>query len=326
VRQATYEADLTRITPEAHAEALREFRKYRTGPLYAPASLQGTITTPGHLGGVEWGGGAFDPETGVLYVNANEAPTVNRLEPLQEVDEALASPAQRGAGIYAANCTFCHGLRRRGNPPLYPPLNGLQLGAEAIRTVLREGRGIMPAFPQLGDRQVDDLVAYLRSAPGEDDDGKLADSAIPGDKAPRYAQIAPFFSDAQGVPLIAPPWGTLNAVDLARGEILWRVPFGEYPHLVAKGIRHTGALSFGGPILTAGGVLFIAATPDEKIRAYDKFTGTVLWEHALPAAGYATPSTYEIGGRQFVVIAAGGGGKLGTRHGDSIVAFALPKE
>jgi len=123
---------------------------------------------------------------------------------------------------------------------------------------------------------------------------------------------------------IAPHWDTLNAVDLNKGEILWKVPLGEYPQLVAKGIRNTGAKNFGGPVLTAGGVIFIAATPDEKFRAFDKYTGKLLWEYKLPAGGYATPSIYAIDGKQYVVIAAGGGGKLATKPGDAIMAFALP--
>ncbi|HUF61553.1 MAG TPA: pyrroloquinoline quinone-dependent dehydrogenase [Verrucomicrobiales bacterium] len=324
VRLATYEADLSWISPEAHAAALEMFRKHRTGPLYTPASLAGTITTPGHQGGVEWGGGAFDPETGILFVNANEAPTVHRLEPLGQADLPDATPVERGAALYLRNCTFCHGPDRAGNPPLYPPLRLLEHPPEDLRALLREGRGIMPAFAQLSTGQEDALIAYLLSDPAEADEAGAAVSIEPAGNAREYAQIAPFFADAQGVPLISPPWGTLNAVDLSKGEILWKAPLGEYPHLAARGIRHTGAKNFGGPVLTSTGLVFIAATPDEKIRAFDKYSGRVLWEHALPAAGYATPSTYQIAGRQFVVIAAGGGGKLGTRFGESIVAFALP--
>ncbi len=325
VRLATYEADLSRVSPEAHEAALEQFRKYRTGPLYTPASLVGTITTPGHQGGVEWGGGAFDPETGVLYVNANEAPTIHRLEPLGRADFPDATPVEQGAAVYQRNCTFCHGLDRAGNPPLYPPLNVREVNPEDLRTLLREGRGIMPAFPHLSAEQAEVLIAYLMSDLAEAEEGGARAPSVEVGGVPEYAQIAPFFADAQGVPLVSPPWGTLNAVDLSKGEILWKAPLGEYPHLAARGIRHTGAKNFGGPVLTAAGLLFIAATPDEKIRAFDKYSGRVLWEHALPAAGYATPSTYLIAGRQFVVIAAGGGGKLGTRFGESIVAFALPE-
>lgn len=319
VRLATYEADLTNITPESRASAIEQFRKFETGFLYTPASLRGTITTPGHQGGVEWGGGAFDPATGVLYVNANEAPTINRLKPLTEIDPATATPAQRGAMLYNLACTSCHGFNRQGNLPLYPSLRDvrMRLKTEEIRTVLVNGRGIMPSFAQLSEAQLNDVVSYLES---DSEDAQDMAASQPG----RYAQIAPFFEDPFGVPAISPPWGTFNAIDLNKGEILWKVPLGEYPQLVAKGIRNTGAKNFGGPILTAGGILFIAATPDEKIRAFDKYTGQVLWEYKLPAGGYATPSTYSIEGRQYVVIAAGGGGKLGTKHGDSILAFALP--
>jgi quinoprotein glucose dehydrogenase len=326
VRLATFEADLTNITPESRASALEQFRQYRTGFLYTPASVQGTITTPGHQGGVEWGGGAFDPVTGVLYVNANEAPTINALQPLGEIDLARATPVERGAALFNANCTFCHGFNRRGNPPLYPPLKDLQRTAAEIRAIVTEGRGIMPSFSHFSETQLTNLIAYLHSE-FEPAAGTAGEQPGKTDaSSPRYAQVAPFFEDPHGVPAISPPWGTLNAVDLANGEILWKVPLGEYPQLVAKGIRNTGAKNFGGPVLTAGGVIFIAATPDEKLRAFDKYTGRVLWEHPLPAGGYATPSVYLLDGRQYLVIAAGGGGKLGTKYGDSIVAFALPPD
>ena len=128
------------------------------------------------------------------------------------------------------------------------------------------------------------------------------------------------------MPAIAPPWGTLNAIDLVKGDIVWKVPLGEYPQLVAKGIRNTGTLNFGGAVATAGGVIFVAATADEKIRAFEKHSGRVLWEHQLPAGGYATPSVYMIDGRQYVAIAAGGSGKNATKSGDSIIAFALPQD
>jgi quinoprotein glucose dehydrogenase len=321
VRLATFEADLTQITPESRASALEQFRQVDTGYLYTPASLRGTITTPGHQGGVEWGGGAFDPATGVLFVNANEAPTINRLKPLAEVDMARATPVERGAMVYNLACTACHGLNRKGNPPLYPPLDKVRekLKTHDIRAVLMTGRGVMPSFSTLSTNEINDVIAYLES------DAEETEVSVTGPTR-RYAQIAPFFEDPYGVPAIAPPWGTLNAVDLNKGEILWKVPLGEYPQLVAKGIRNTGAKNFGGPVITAGGVIFIAATPDEKMRAFDKYSGRVLWEYKLPAGGYATPSTYEINGRQYVVIAAGGGGKLGTKYGDSVIAFALPEE
>ncbi len=313
------EADLTNITPEAHAFVLEEFRKYKTGFLYTPASEQGTITLPGHQGGMEWGGGAFDPYSNVIFVNVNEAPTINKLvKYYDEENTATATTVQRGALIYNKNCTSCHGANRQGIAPAFPPLTNLQISSEEIRTVLHNGRGMMPAFPQLSEEQVNDVVAFLESDPEAVKPVDAAGSRV------RYSNEAPFFVDPYGTPAISPPWGTLNAIDLRTGEILWKVPLGEYPELVAKGIRHTGAKSFGGPVATAGDIVFIAGTPDEKIRAFSSHSGEVLWEYQLPAGGYATPSVYMINEKQYVVIAAGGGGKNGTRYGDSVIAFALP--
>ena len=133
------------------------------------------------------------------------------------------------------------------------------------------------------------------------------------------------FLDQDGYPAIKPPWGTLNAINLNTGEIEWTVPFGELPELTERGIPQTGTENYGGPVVTAGGLVFIGATKDEKFRAIDTENGETLWETQLPAGGYATPATYEVDGRQFVVIAAGGG-KMGTKSGDAYVAFALPDQ
>jgi quinoprotein glucose dehydrogenase len=182
-----------------------------------------------------------------------------------------------------------------------------------------EGRNIMPAYRQFRTQELEALAAYLNSAPDTVSSG--------GATARRYSVDGYLtFTDARGVPLIAPPWGTLNAIDLLNGEILWKVPLGEYPELAAKGIRNTGTMNFGGAVATGGGLIFIAATADEKIRAFEKHSGRILWEHQLPAGGYATPSVYMVDGRQYVAIAAGGSGKNGTKSGDSIIAFALPEE
>ncbi|QDV23150.1 pyrroloquinoline quinone-dependent dehydrogenase [Aureliella helgolandensis] len=133
------------------------------------------------------------------------------------------------------------------------------------------------------------------------------------------------FLDHEGYPAIEPPWGQLTAIDLNLGEIVWQVPLGEYPELTARGIPPTGTENFGGTIVTAGGLVFIAGTRDEMFRAFDKETGRELWKTKLPAGGYATPSTYSVAGRQYVVIPASGGGKLKTPTADSIMVYALPQ-
>lgn len=324
-RTTLRESDLSNITPETREYVLKIFRQHETGPLYTPASMAGVITMPGHQGGAEWGGAAFDPETNVMYVNINEAPTIHSLVPLyQDLDTAQATPLQRGALVYQRSCTACHGIDKVGNPPLFPPLKKLSISRDSVKAVLRYGRGMMPAFENLTSRQMVELVDYLESDASSAELNFGGSGSAQGGKAPRYANVAPFFVDQDGYPAISPPWGTLNAVDMEKGEILWKVPLGEYPDLVKKGIRNTGSKSFGGPVVTAGNLVFIGGTPDEKIRAFDTYSGRVLWEYQLPAGGYATPSVYQINGKQYIVITAGGGGKNGTKHGDSVIAFALP--
>ena len=320
VRQSLSEADLTNISPESHAYALKQFRQYLSGSIYTPPSLQGTITTPGHLGGAEWHGGSFDPVLNVLYVNVNEVPTINRLRPVHDTEGEALNPAQLGQRIFERTCAACHGVDRQGTPAQAPPLVEVKGTAEEIEKIIAQGRNAMPGFRQFQPRELRALSTYLKTAPG----GPTTGSARAAD---RYTIDGyPLFLDQQGVPAIAPPWGTLNAIDLVTGDLLWKVPLGEYPHLVARGIRNTGSLNFGGAVATAGGLIFIAATADEKIRAIEKATGRTLWEFQLPAGGYATPSVYMIDGRQYLAIAAGGSGKNATKSGDSIIAFALPAE
>ena len=320
VRQALTEAHLTNITPESREFALREFRRYRSGGVYTPPSLQGTLTTPGFWGGVEWHGASFDPMLNVLYVNANDVSTIHSLRAVYEnTAGATQAPLERGREIYGRTCAACHGATRQGAPPLTPALLNVTMTADALEAVIRQGRNGMPAFPHFTKLDIDGLVSFLRSE-------HVSGTASTGPRPPDRYTVDGYrpFIDSLGVPATAPPWGTLNAIDLVSGEILWKVPLGEYPQLLARGVRHTGTVNFGGVVATAGGIAFVAATADEKIRAFEAHSGRVLWEYQLPAGGYATPSVYMVNGRQYVAIAAGGGGKNATKTSDSVLVFALP--
>ena len=301
---------LTDRTPEAHAAALKVFHEYRTDDPFSPPNTRGTILFPGVDGGGEWGGPAFDPRTGLLYVNSNEMAWLLRMVPRSD------------SSLYGATCAGCHGNDRRGTAEA-PSLDGIgaRRTRQQIAQIIREGTGRMSAFGgMLDNATIDDLVNYLLT-------GK--DIAATSGSNPFYLKYRSIgfdiFLDNEGYPAIKPPWGTLNAIDLNKGEIRWSIPFGEYPKLAAQGVRNTGTDNYGGAIVTENGLLIIAATTyDNKIRAYDKGTGALLWEAALPAAGNATPSTYMVEGRQYIVIACGGG-KNGAPSGGTYVAFALPK-
>ncbi len=308
-RQGLTEDMLTKRTPEAHAAVLKRFRELGSG-MFAPPTERGVIVFPGFDGGAEWGGAAFDPESALLYVNSNEMPWIVRLIPNNDTS------------LYKVNCATCHRDDRKGSPAA-PSLEqiGQRLSRDEIARVIREGTGRMPGFPDMGGRNIADLTEFLIT--GKD---KGEEPAFKNDPAWLKYRIdgETLFRDPDGYPPITPPWGTLNAIDLNAGTIRWKIPLGEYPELVAKGLKNTGSDNYGGPIVTASGLLFIAATNfDRKFRAFDKATGKLLWETTLPAAGNATPATYVLNGKQYVVIVCGGG-KNGAPSGSSIVAFALP--
>ncbi len=309
---------LTRRTPEAHSAVLERFRKLRSGGQFLPGSREGTVIFPGYDGGAEWGGTAFDPETGLLYVNSNEMAWI-----LTMVDAPVRSSRVSGKEIYAKECVRCHGADLKGTPPEFPSLVRVdeRYTEDEIIQLLFQGSGRMPAYGRLGYAGVKAVADYI--VRGEEN--KVA-ASLPSVTDLKYLSDGyKKFLDPQGYPAIQPPWGTLNAINLNTGEYAWKIPLGEYPELAAQGMTDTGSENYGGPVVTAGGLLLVGATCyDKKFRALDKATGKLLWETTLPAAGNATPATYEVNGRQFIVIAAGGG-KSKDPSGGSYVAFALPK-
>src|SRR5579863_6281465 len=317
-RQILSEDMLTNRTPEAHAWALERFRKFRSEGQFVPFGVgKDTVIFPGYDGGAEWGGSAVDPQTAILYVNANEMAWTGELAP----DTGENSPK----ALYLSQCGVCHGEKMTGSPPAMPSLVGVgdHLSAQQIRATIKNGKGRMPAFANFDDGQLNALIDFLVSGKSKE---LPSPEPPPPDMKYRFTGYHKFL-DPDGYPAIAPPWGTLNAINLNTGEYVWKINLGEYPELAAKGLKNTGTENYGGPVVTAGGLVFIGASDfDKKFRAFDKTTGELLWETTLPFGGNATPATYEIHGRQFVVIAAGGGKDLKSPSGGVYVAFALPKE
>lgn len=313
------EKDISPYAPDRDSLAIK-FKGYKKA-LFAAPSKEGTVILPGFDGGAEWGGAAADPQQGILYVNSNEMAWILTMKDTpKESDLSALSPGEK---VYTTYCATCHGPQRKGNAKSgYPSLVdiGSRRDRPFVNQLLTSGKGMMPGFPMLTAQEKQALVSFLFG-----DEKVEAASSTPATRKtflPYQSTGYNKFLDANGLPAITPPWGTLNAINLNTGEFLWKIPFGEVEALKAKGVPTTGTENYGGPVVTASGLLFIAATKDGKFRAFDKKTGKLLWETQLPAAGFATPSTYEVNGKQYVVIACGGT-KLGTRKGNQYVAFAL---
>ncbi len=319
--QTLTEENITDRTPEARAYVLERFQNSITGSNYQPPSLKGSLYF-GFGGGAEYGGSAADPN-GVFYVNGNNMLwwQIMRQNPTMQT---------KGSILYNTNCVACHGDGKTAavgdGSQTVPSLAevGKRLSVTQINEVLENGRGRMPSFSHLSKENRESLVNYLlKTEPVSD----MVSTTSTGAKyvPPFLSNGTQQFRDKDGYPAMKSPWGVLNAVDMNTGDYLWQVPLGEYPALTEKGLAPTGTENHGGPVVTAGGLLFIAATYDQNLRAFDTKTGKVVWQYKLPYGAIATPITYMKDGRQYVAIAAGGG-KYGMPRGSTYLCFALPSK
>lgn len=323
---ATQEFSMDRVTNigEANRNSVLKQLEGATMGWLVPNALNRPNVINNVNGGGEWSGVAVDPDTQTMFVNANNFPWYITLAQAPEdfVDESKL-PLTPGREVYQSLCIVCHGPNREGTGE-FPPLVGLKhrSNEEAVKELLKTGKNLMPAAPDIEGQELQGLLDYLF----DKDRPEMASQAKPKSERPVYKFLGfKRLNDHEGYHGSKPPWGTLNALDLNSGKLKWQVPLGEYAELTKRGIEKTGTENYGGPVATAGGLVFCSGTRDLKIRAFDAETGEELWEHELPFNASAAPSIYQANGEQYLVVPATGGGKLRLPMGDAYVAFKLPK-
>ncbi|NND08865.1 MAG: PQQ-binding-like beta-propeller repeat protein [Saprospiraceae bacterium] len=314
--------DLANRSPELHQEAIEKFQSLHYEGLFTPPDQQGTLLFPGTRGGSEWGGAAVDPYTGWLFINANESPEVATVRQSVSDRPAGQSDAAFGASLYSIHCSGCHGVKLEGGLADIPALNEVttRLTPPELFTRIKEGNGRMPSFAHLPNEAIKALIVFLENG-NIDEQVKRHETLSSTTNDFRNTTAYSFFNLSDGLQAIKPPWGTLHAIDLNSGEFKWSIPLGAHEGARQAGDTATGTYNYGGPIVTAGGLLIIAATKDEKMRIFNKTTGELIWEYTLPGPGYASPSTYMHDGRQYLVISVTQGKE---QPEGSIIAFALP--
>jgi len=330
--QTFSEADINTLVPKPSQDEVRKkVSPLQTGNIFLLPSEKGIVTLPGYGGGAEWGGAAYDPATGYLYINSNQILCELKMIKLNKEEKKPEETIfEHGKTVYINNCMACHGADREGGSS-YPSLQNInkKYTAMQVAEIISNGRRMMPSFKQISDNDKKALLTFLLDLKKE---GQSQFTASDNKEVISKTDKSPFIpyttsgylriQTPEGYPANKPPWGTLTAINLNTGQTMWQNPLGEYTELTRKGIPITGTANYGGAVVTSGGLLFIAATLDGELRAFNKRTGKLLWQTSLPAAGFATPATYEINGKQYLVIACGGG-MLNTPSGDSYVAFAL---
>jgi quinoprotein glucose dehydrogenase len=324
MRQSFVEKDINPyLSDSSFNDVKKRLASYKNDHLYDPISLNGTVIFPGLDGGAEWGGPGYDPETGILYVNANEMPWVLTAVVISKRSSAQENFEQAGKRLYQSNCMSCHGPEREGSGN-FPSLIDVEkrYTQNTFYNLVKSGRRMMPAFKQLNENEQEAIASYVMKIQSSKTK-KFVDSKNDSlYKLPYTITGYNKFLTKEGYPAISPPWGTLNAIDLSTGKYIWKTTLG-HDTAFENAKQPTGTENYGSSVVTAGGLLFIAATKDGKFRAFNKRNGQLLWEYNLPTAAFATPSVYEVGGKQYIVIACGGG-KLKTKSGDSYLAFKLP--
>jgi quinoprotein glucose dehydrogenase len=339
-RQHMTADDLTSYSPGSYDTLLKKFKSMRYEGLFTPPDTKGTLMLPGTRGGSNWGGGAFDPRTGWFYVKSSDSPEIDHLEKVQRDDESSTlSPYSQGKAVYLRHCARCHGRDRNGDEPLNPSLRDLQkrITPDVALTKIKKGFGRMPAFETILQGKEEAIIAFLfeteqrRTSRAEADLFEIHSNRMSvndlektqADTTPLYLNMTAFshWYDPNGKPSIKPPWGTLSAINLNTGDYEWKIPIGNIPELQEEGAPETGMEGYGGPIVTAGGLVFIGGTRDKKFRAFDKESGKLLWETTLPGVANATPCTYVADGKQYVAVSVSG---YPENPAGCIMAFALP--
>ena len=326
VRQSMTEDDLNHFSDADHDSILKTFQSVRYEGLFTPPDLKGTLSLPATRGGVNWGGAAFDPKTSYLYLRGNDQPEIMTIVDANKHFAADNSTRyEYGRTAYAKHCATCHGTELQGVPPTFPALAGLKGNAEEHETLekIRLGGGQMPGFKGiLTPREERGIIAFLydKKEPIIEVPQEMETEEVPD----RYMNITGYttWSDPNGNPALKPPWATLNALNLSTGEYEWQIPLGNDQKLQEEGAADTGLIGRSGPMVTAGGLVFISGAADKKLFAFDKKTGKLVWETILPAANNANVCSYSVDGKQYIALSVGG---TEENPAGSIMAFALPE-